>query len=109
MSEPPPDPHSGPDPLGPAIRRLIDGLGMDVRPLATGSVQPGASNAERLSVIGPISTPQGRPNEMRMNELQQLIDRGEYRVDTHAVADAILRRILASGGRPETPPSAEPS
>jgi hypothetical protein len=38
-----------------------------------------------------------------MNELQQLIDRGEYRVDTHAVADAILRRLLAVHGRPEAP------
>ncbi len=43
---------------------------------------------------------------MRMNELQQLIDRGEYRVDTHAVADAILRRILAGQGRPDTPRTA---
>lgn len=45
---------------------------------------------------------------MRMNELQQLIDRGEYRVDTHAVADAILRRILAGPGRPETPQAGDP-
>ncbi|HLI59226.1 MAG TPA: flagellar biosynthesis anti-sigma factor FlgM [Solirubrobacteraceae bacterium] len=37
---------------------------------------------------------------MRMNEIQQLIDSGEYRVDTHAVADAILRRLLAGRGRP---------
>jgi hypothetical protein len=44
-----------------------------------------------------------------MNELQQLIDRGEYRVDTHAVADAILRRILAGSGRPEAPRTAEQS
>jgi len=35
-----------------------------------------------------------------MNELQQLIDRGEYRVDTQAVADAIVRRLLAGHGRP---------
>lgn len=82
-------------------------LEMDVRPLATGSVQPAASPADRFSVIGPISTPQGR-NEMRMNELQQLIDRGEYRVDTNAVADAILRRILAPG-RPETPRTGDQS
>jgi hypothetical protein len=81
---------------------------MDVRPLATGSVQPGACSADRFSVIGPISTPQGR-HEMRMNELQQLIDRGEYRVDTHAVADAILRRILATPGRPEAPRTGDQS
>jgi anti-sigma28 factor (negative regulator of flagellin synthesis) len=87
---------------------VAEALGMDVRPLATRSVQPTASGAERFSVIGPISTPQGRPTEMRMNELQQLIDRGEYRVDTHAVADAILRRILGSG-RPETPQTGDQS
>jgi len=84
-----------------AIRRS-DGEGeMDVRPLAPGSVQPGPGSAERFNVIGPISTPQGRPSEMRMNELQQLIDRGEYRVDTQAVADAIVRRLLAGRGRPQ--------
>jgi anti-sigma28 factor (negative regulator of flagellin synthesis) len=82
---------------------VAEALEVDVRPLATGSVQQSSSSADRLSVIGPISTPQGRPNEMRMNELQQLIDRGEYRVDTNAVADAILRRILATSGRPEAP------
>ena len=86
-----------------AIRRVTEVLEMDVRPLAAGSVQPGVPGADRFKVIGPISTPQGRSNEMRMNELQQLIDRGEYRVDTHAVADAILRRILATPGRPEAP------
>ena len=91
-----------------AIRRVVGALEMDVRPLATGSVQPAAPNADRFSVIGPISTRQGC-NEMRMNELQQLIDRGEYRVDTHAVADAILRRILATPGRPEAPRTGDQS
>ena len=91
-----------------AIRRVVDGLGTDVRPLAAGSVQPPVASADRFSVIGPISTPQGRPTEMRMNELQQLIDRGEYRVDTHAVADAILRRILASD-RPQAPQTGDQS
>jgi len=81
---------------------------MDVRPLVTGSVQPAMPGADRFGVIGPISTPQGR-NEMRMNELQQLIDRGEYRVDTNAVADAILRRILAAPDRPETPRTGDQS
>jgi hypothetical protein len=92
-----------------AIRRVAAALEMDVRPLAPGSVQQRSSNADRFSVIGPISTPQGRPTEMRMNELQQLIDRGEYRVDTHAVADAILRRILATPGRPESPRTGDQS
>ena len=32
---------------------------------------------------------------MRVSQLQDQIDRGEYRVDTHAVADAIIRRLLA--------------
>ena len=82
----------------PAIRRGAGAERLDVRPLGSGSVQPAAPNADTPSVIGPISTPQGRPSEMRMNELQQLIDRGEYRVDTYAVADAILRRLLAGRG-----------
>jgi len=44
---------------------------------------------------------------MRINELQQQVGRGEYRVDTHAVAEAILRRLLleqkqaGSGTRPQ--------
>jgi hypothetical protein len=40
---------------------------------------------------------------MRMNEIRQLIDRGEYRVDTQAVADAIVRRLLASQHRLRVP------
>ena len=32
---------------------------------------------------------------MRVSQLQDQIDRGEYRVDNHAVADAIIRRLLA--------------
>ena len=35
---------------------------------------------------------------MRINEIQQQIGRGEYRVDHHAVADAILRRLMAGQG-----------
>jgi hypothetical protein len=31
---------------------------------------------------------------MRLNEIQEQIGRGEYRVDTQAVADAIVRRLL---------------
>jgi len=45
---------------------------------------------------------------MRISELQQQVGRGEYRVDTHAVAEAILRRLLleqkqaaGSGTRPQ--------
>ena len=44
---------------------------------------------------------------MRISEIQEQVGRGEYRVDTHAVADAILRRLSAraeagaSGKRPQ--------
>jgi anti-sigma-28 factor FlgM len=31
---------------------------------------------------------------MRISEIREQVGRGEYRVDTHAVADAILRRLL---------------
>ena len=37
---------------------------------------------------------------MRLDELQAQVGRGEYRVDTQAVADAILRRLL-HGLKPE--------
>jgi hypothetical protein len=36
-----------------------------------------------------------------MNEIQQQVGRGEYQVDTHAVADAILRRLMQSHGPSE--------
>jgi len=54
------------------------------------------------------SQPMGEGNrDMRISELQQQVGRGEYRVDTHAVAEAILRRLLleqkqaGSGTRPQ--------
>ncbi|MGA9856322.1 MAG: flagellar biosynthesis anti-sigma factor FlgM [Solirubrobacteraceae bacterium] len=31
---------------------------------------------------------------MRISEIQEQIGRGEYQVDTHAVADAIVRRLM---------------
>jgi hypothetical protein len=31
---------------------------------------------------------------MRISELHQQVGRGEYRVDAHAVAEAILRKLL---------------
>jgi hypothetical protein len=41
------------------------------------------------------SQPRGEGNrDMRIIELQEQVGRGEYRVDTHAVAEAILRRLL---------------
>ena len=58
-------------------------------------------------VIGQ-SQPMGEGNrEMRISEIQEQVGRGEYRVDTHAVAEAILRRLLheqqlgGSGKRPQ--------
>jgi hypothetical protein len=45
-------------------------------------------------LIGHIQ-PMGEGNrDMRISEIQDQVGRGEYRVDTHAVADAILRRLL---------------
>jgi anti-sigma28 factor (negative regulator of flagellin synthesis) len=44
--------------------------------------------------------------DMRISEIQQQVGRGEYRVDTHAVAEAILRRLLQEqkmGGLGERP------
>ncbi|HEX3689475.1 MAG TPA: flagellar biosynthesis anti-sigma factor FlgM [Solirubrobacteraceae bacterium] len=44
---------------------------------------------------------------MRISEIQQQVGSGEYRVDTHAVAEAILRRLLleqtqaGAGTRPQ--------
>jgi hypothetical protein len=32
--------------------------------------------------------------DMRISEIQEQVGRGEYSVDTHAVAEAILRRLL---------------
>ena len=32
---------------------------------------------------------------MRLSQIQDQIGRGEYRVDTQAVADAIIRRLIA--------------
>jgi Anti-sigma-28 factor, FlgM len=31
---------------------------------------------------------------MRLSQIQEQVGRGEYQVDTHAVADAIVRRLL---------------
>jgi hypothetical protein len=44
---------------------------------------------------------------MRLSEIQQQIGSGEYRVDTQAVADAIIRRLL-SVAAPAAAPRSEP-
>jgi len=43
---------------------------------------------------------------MRISEIREQVGRGEYRVDAHAVADAILRKLLL---RPEAGGSAKHS
>ncbi len=37
---------------------------------------------------------------MLVSQLQDQIGRGEYRVDAQAVADAIIRRLIAARGTP---------
>jgi len=44
---------------------------------------------------------------MRINEIQQQVGRGEYHVDTHAVAEAILRRLMTGHGRPSSTDGSE--
>jgi anti-sigma28 factor (negative regulator of flagellin synthesis) len=39
---------------------------------------------------------------MKVVDLQEQVDRGEYQVDTQAVAAAILRRILGERGQGST-------
>ena len=41
----------------------------------------------------PTPTREGNPN-MRLSQIQEQIGRGEYQVDTQAVADAIVRKLL---------------
>ncbi len=41
------------------------------------------------------TTPIGEgKRDMRLSEIQEQIGRGQYQVDTHAVAEAIVRRLL---------------
>ena len=53
------------------------------------------------------SQPMGEGNrDMRVSEIQEQVGRGEYRVDTHAVAEAIVRRLLQEqkqAGSPKRP------
>ena len=68
---------------------------MAKRPNRSMSVQTGQRHAENDSqLIGPMQ-PIGEGNRhMRLSEIQEQIGRDEYRVDTHAVAAAIVRRLL---------------
>jgi len=40
---------------------------------------------------------------LRLTQIQEQVGRGEYRVDTQAVADAILRRLLGGVAVPAGP------
>ena len=55
------------------------------------------TNPADADTQGDALKPIGTSSTMRMNELQQQIGRGEYEVDTLAVADAVLRHMLAHG------------
>lgn len=44
---------------------------------------------------------------MLVSQLQDQIGRGEYRVDAQAVADAIIRRLIAARGT-LAPPATDP-
>ncbi|HEX8974925.1 MAG TPA: flagellar biosynthesis anti-sigma factor FlgM [Solirubrobacteraceae bacterium] len=45
---------------------------------------------------------------MRLIQIQEQIGRGEYRVDTEKVADAILRRLLGARLAVDGPPYPQP-
>jgi Anti-sigma-28 factor, FlgM len=44
---------------------------------------------------------------LRLSQIQEQIANGEYRVDAHAVAEAILRRLLDGQIRAPNPAQAE--
>jgi anti-sigma28 factor (negative regulator of flagellin synthesis) len=65
------------------------------RPERPATVQTGQRHAENDSqLIGPIQPIGEGKRHMRLSEIQEQIGSGEYRVDNHAVADAMLRRLL---------------
>lgn len=54
---------------------------------------PGSADSENELIRQPTPLREGNPN-MRLNQIQEQIGRGEYQVDTQAVADAIVRKLL---------------
>jgi anti-sigma-28 factor FlgM len=48
---------------------------------------------------GPPRRGEGTHDDMRVMDLQEQVERGEYQVDAHAVAEAIVRRLLGDRGR----------
>ena len=59
------------------------------------------------AVIGPMPPIGEGQRRMRLSEIQEQIGTGEYRVNPRAVADAILRRLLAQL-RPDSAPAPAP-
>jgi hypothetical protein len=63
------------------------------------TAQHAGPKPERRNLVAELighTQPMGEGNrDMRIVEIQQQVGRGEYCVDTRAVADAILRRLLA--------------
>lgn len=53
---------------------------------------------DRLRVIEQSMAIGKQPRDMRLSDIQQQVASGEYRVDNQAVADAIVRRLLAGRG-----------
>jgi hypothetical protein len=52
----------------------------------------------RLRVIGQSMAIGKGLRDMRLSDIQRQVARGEYRVDNQAVANAIVRRLLAGRG-----------
>jgi anti-sigma28 factor (negative regulator of flagellin synthesis) len=79
----------------------------DTRPLNASTVQSRANIADtEVRLFCESQTGEGTEREMRIDQIQQQVGKGEYQVDTRAVADAIVRRILGGGGRPTAGPTA---
>ncbi|MGH2858024.1 MAG: flagellar biosynthesis anti-sigma factor FlgM [Solirubrobacteraceae bacterium] len=76
--------------------------GTDARAASAGACRH--FGAELIGFTQPISEGHGA---MRITEIQQQVGRGQYRVDTQAVADAIVRRLLAQRQTAATPPRAQ--
>jgi anti-sigma28 factor (negative regulator of flagellin synthesis) len=53
----------------------------------------GNADSETELIKQPTPLGEGNPN-MRLSQIQEQIGRGEYQVDTQAVADAIVRKLL---------------
>ena len=67
----------------------------DERPVCSHPVEEDLYGAEggRELIRQPTPIGEGK-RDMRISQIQEQVGRGEYQVDTQAVADAILRRLL---------------